>query len=160
MTPRQTHTERKEMVLNKPRQTRRELPLEDKCRLIREKESGGKSCRELAEIFSIGKSQVSQIMKRKVEYLEGYEENAPGDRKRVTILQSQGMHDVDNLTFKWFQQARGNNIPVSGPMLQEKARELAQIFKTISSKYLMGGCYDPRHITTSIKQQFAGKVRA
>ena len=56
------------MALSKSRQTRRELPLEDKCRLIRQKESGGKSCRELAKIFSIGKSQVSQIMKRKAEY--------------------------------------------------------------------------------------------
>ena len=57
--------ERKEIALSKSRQTRRE----DKCRLIRETESGGKSCRELAKIFSIGKSQVSQIMKRKVEYI-------------------------------------------------------------------------------------------
>ena len=90
------------MALSKSRQTRRELSLEDKCRLIREKESGGKSSREQAEIFSIGKSQVSQIMTRKAEFLEAYEENAPADRKRVKISQSQGMQDVDNLTFKWF----------------------------------------------------------
>ena len=89
--------------------------LEDKCRLIKEKESGGKSCRELAVIFSIGKSQVSQIMTREAEYLEAYEENAPADRKRVKISQSQRMQDVDDLTFKWFQQARRNNIPVSRP---------------------------------------------
>ena len=36
--------ERKEIALSKSRQTRREHPLEDKCRLIRDKESGGKSC--------------------------------------------------------------------------------------------------------------------
>ena len=82
-------------------------------RLIREKECGGKSCRKLAEIFSIEKSQVSQIMKRKAKYLEANEENAPADRKRVKILQSQEMQDIDKLTFKWFQQARGNNIPLS-----------------------------------------------
>ena len=107
--------ERKEKALNKSRQTRRELSLEDKCRLIREKESGGKSCRELAEIFSIGKSQVSQIIARKAEYLKAYEENTPADRKRIKISQSQGMQDVDDLTFKWFQQARRNKISVSGP---------------------------------------------
>ena len=94
--------ERKEMALSKSRQTSGELSLEDKCRLIREKESGGKNCKKLAEIFSIGKSQVSQIMTRKAEYLEAYEENAPGNRKRVKIFQSQGMQDVDDLTFKWF----------------------------------------------------------
>ena len=91
----QRERERKKMALNKSRQTVRELPLEDKCKLIREKESGGKSCGELAEIFSIlfiyfisislGKSQVSQIEKRKPKYLKTYEENAPADRKRVKI---------------------------------------------------------------------------
>ena len=124
---------RKEMALNKPRQTRRELPLEDKCRLIREKESVEKSCKELAEIFSIGKSQVPQIMKRKVEYLDAYEENAPADRKRVKVSQSKGMQDVDNLTFKWFQQ----------------------LGETIFQ------CLDRlRHVTTPIKQQLAVKGRA
>ena len=88
------------MSLSKSGQTRRELSLEDKCRLIRAKESGGKSCRELAETLSIGKSQVSLIMTRKAEYLEAYEENAPADRKRVKISLSQGMQDVDDLTFK------------------------------------------------------------
>ena len=107
--------ERKYIALSKSRQTRRELSLEDKCRLMREKESGGKSCRKLAEIFSIGKFQMSQIMTRKVENLETYEKNASADRKRVKISQSQVMQDVDDLTFKWFQQARRNNIPVSGP---------------------------------------------
>ena len=53
--------------------------------LIRVKNSGGKSCRELAEIFSIGKSQMSQIMTRKAECLEAYEKNAPTNRKRVKI---------------------------------------------------------------------------
>ena len=61
----ETCRERKDMVLSKPRQTRRKLPLEDKCRLIKEKESGGKSCREVAEVFSFRKSQVSQILRRK-----------------------------------------------------------------------------------------------
>ena len=54
-------------------------------------------------------------MTRKAEYLEAKEENAPADRKRVKISQSQGMQNVDDLTFKWFQQARRNNISVSGP---------------------------------------------
>ena len=58
---------------------------------------------------------MSQIMSRKAEYLEAYEENAPADRKRVKISQSQGMQNADDLTFKWFQQARRNKIPVSRP---------------------------------------------
>ena len=47
--------DRKEMELSKSRQTRRELSLDDKCKLIREKESGGKSCRESSQVyFTIG----------------------------------------------------------------------------------------------------------
>ena len=73
--------EGKEMALSKSRQTRRELSLEDNCRLIREKDSRGKSCREQAKIFSIGKSQVSQIMKKKGRVPKGVRGNAPADRK-------------------------------------------------------------------------------
>ena len=59
---------------------------------------------------------MSQIMTRKAEYLKAYEENTSANRKRVEISHYQEMQDIDDLTFKWFQQTRGNNIPVSGPL--------------------------------------------
>ncbi|XP_064633669.1 tigger transposable element-derived protein 6-like [Lineus longissimus] len=108
---------------SKPRQARRELQLQDKIKLIKAMDSEGKSCRQLAEMFDIGKTQVSTILKRKAEYLDAYEENAPTERKRLKV--SSELQGVDDLTWKWFQQARSHSLPVSGPMIQEKARQFA-----------------------------------
>ena len=115
------------MALNKARTgspSRRELPLEDKLKLIKDRETDGKSVRQLAEIYHIGKTQVSAILKRKAEFLGAFEENAPTDRKRLKV--SNDLQAVDDLTWKWFQQARAKNLPVSGPMIQEKAKEFAE----------------------------------
>ncbi|XP_064647061.1 tigger transposable element-derived protein 6-like [Lineus longissimus] len=108
---------------SKPRPARRELQLKDKIKLIKAKDSEGKSCRQLAEMFDIGKTQVSTVLKRKAEYLDAYEENAPTERKRLNV--SSELQDVDDLTWKWFQQARSHSLPVSGPMIQEIARQIA-----------------------------------
>jgi hypothetical protein len=34
--------------------------------------------------------------------------------------------DVNEKTFEWFKQARGKNIPVSGPIICEKAASIAE----------------------------------
>ncbi|XP_007890259.1 tigger transposable element-derived protein 4 [Callorhinchus milii] len=96
---------------------RKELSLRERVDLI--KNSRGKSHRELAVIYGIGRTQVGSILKRKAEYMTAFEENQRPDRKRV-CLNSQ-YEDIDKLTWKWFQRARGLNMPVSGPMIQEIA---------------------------------------
>ena len=63
--------------------------------------------------------QVSSILKRKAEILEGYESNMNEDRKRICSL---GPHkEVNALMWEWFQKARSQNIPISGSMMQERA---------------------------------------
>jgi len=101
---------------------RRELSLKDKVDLINEKERSNKSCRDLAKMFDIGKTQASQILKRKAEFMTAYEENAPSDRKRLKVA---GDMEIDEMTWKWFEAARAAGVPVAGPMLQEKARSFA-----------------------------------
>ena len=59
---------------------------------------------------------MATILKRKAELMTAFEENAPSDRKRLRPVD-----DVDDMTWKWFRQARGHNVPVCGPMLQEKS---------------------------------------
>ena len=37
------------------------------------------------------------------------------------------MHDLEDELYSWFTASRGRNIPISGPMLQENALELAKL---------------------------------
>jgi hypothetical protein len=63
--------------------------------------------------------QVQNILKRKAEIMEGYEENASADRKRLRVQTPN--EELNNLMWAWFQKVRSNGITVTGPMLQEKA---------------------------------------
>ena len=95
---------------------RRELSLKEKVQLI--KESKGKSQRALAEIFKVGKTQVQQILERKAEYMTSFEENFPSEKKRICLTTEH--HNIDEMTWKWFQGTRTANIPVSGPMTHDQ----------------------------------------
>ena len=54
--------------------------------------------------------------------------------------------DVD-LTWQWFQCARGLNIPVSGPLMQEKALRFAETLSHVDFKGSSGwlDCFKARH---------------
>ena len=67
------------------------------------------------------------VPKRKAEVLAAYDDNLPNDRKRVRTFQFED--DIDLPTFRWFQRARSLNLPISGPLIQEKALSFAKSFK-------------------------------
>ncbi|KAL2082547.1 hypothetical protein ACEWY4_022365 [Coilia grayii] len=98
---------------------RMELTLTDKVNLIKEAESTKMTRQQLGEKFGIGKTTVTDIIKKKDQYLKQFEENADGSRQRVKTTTK--FKDVSALVWTWFQQAQAKNIPVSGPMVQEKA---------------------------------------
>ncbi|XP_070560224.1 tigger transposable element-derived protein 4-like [Ptychodera flava] len=102
---------------------RKELNLSDKIKLIKEAESSSLTMKKLGEKYNIGKSTVSDIIKKKDEYVAQFEANADANRQRLN--HSAKFHDVNALTWDWFQQARAKNIPISGPLLQEKALSFA-----------------------------------
>ena len=101
--------------------TRKELTLEEKIKVIAyvdEKHSQ----RDTAAQFGISKGAVGNIQQRKQEYLEQYENiNMPNNRMRN--LKKTEDDEVNHLTWIWFQKARSQNIPISGPILQEAAKE-------------------------------------
>ena len=76
----------------------RELLIKEKVMLIQQKESEGKSQRELAKIFGVSKIQIQNTLKRKADVLTTYDDNLPNDRKRVRIFQFE--EDIDSLTFR------------------------------------------------------------
>uniref|UniRef100_A0ABM0MZN6 Tigger transposable element-derived protein 4-like n=1 Tax=Saccoglossus kowalevskii TaxID=10224 RepID=A0ABM0MZN6_SACKO len=63
------------------------------------------------------------VLKRKAEILDEYENNAPVDRKRK--VRKTGNEEINRLTWEWFKDAMARKIPVSGPLMQERALSFA-----------------------------------
>ena len=105
---------------------RKVLTLEDRVTVIRLLESG-RSTHQVAEEFGIGKTQVQQTLKRKAEFMADYENNVNPDSKRqkcVTVNDN-----INELTWKWFQDASARRIHLSGPLIKECALEFAEELK-------------------------------
>lgn len=104
---------------------RNELTLEAKISLIKDNHYGyGLSTRKLAEKYSISKSSVANILSRRDEYDHDYLINANKGIKRK-IKDDTSKH-IDDVLFQWFTAQRAKHIPISGPLLQEKARQIAE----------------------------------
>ena len=80
------------------------------------------SSRKLAEMFVCGRSQIQSILKKKEDIIFEYETNAPAFPKshRGTHFQQ-----VNEAVLKWYTLARQRNVPISGPMLQDEAQQIA-----------------------------------
>ena len=52
--------------------------------------------------------------------MTAYEENMHSSRKRLNS------DDLETTVWTWFKAARSKLIPVSGPMIQEEARRVAE----------------------------------
>lgn len=97
------------------------LSLEQRISVIRESEKG-KSQRQLASEFNCGKSQIQNTIANRVRYVKEWEENANKNSKK---RRWQPFEDVNNAVLEWFNRARAKGLPISGPMVQEKALKFA-----------------------------------
>ena len=103
--------------------TRHTLTLSEKIQLIHENEDNS-SYRTLADKYKISIGSVSNIIKRKVQYMEGYEQNENSTKKRNS--RNEYSQQFDQKVYEWFVTQRSKNIPISGPLLQERARQIRQ----------------------------------
>ena len=100
---------------------RKALTLEEKVTLIKENRNGhGLSIRELADKYKISKSSAAYMLRRSEEFLADYSSNCNKGLKRK--FKDENGQKIDELIFEWFTQQRVKQIPMSGPILQEKAR--------------------------------------
>ena len=100
---------------------RRNLTLSEKLEVLKAAENS--SQRFAAAKFGISVGVVNSVVKRKRELECLAEMNVNPDTKR---MKTNGNEELDQDVWEWFVAARSKNLPVSGPILQEKAREIAQ----------------------------------
>lgn len=72
--------------------------------------------------FGVNQSAISRIQKNKERITEEWRNNSNPDRKRKRGGKSE---DVEIALLRWFSQAHSLQVPVSGPLLMEKADQLA-----------------------------------
>ena len=73
---------------------------------------------------SLSKQTVNSIWQNRDKLRQAYESCGGSHRKR---LRTSAFDDVEEAVLKWFAVARSQNLPVSGPLLREKAQEFAKL---------------------------------
>ncbi|XP_021378935.1 uncharacterized protein LOC110466609 isoform X6 [Mizuhopecten yessoensis] len=111
---------------NKPRSPRTTLTLNQRIEVIRLSE-GGYSSRMLAHHFQVGRTQILRILKYKEKLLEVYE-ITPDKNQWKRIGRRTEYEAINNQLWQWVQQliASSASIRISGPLLREKALEIAK----------------------------------
>ncbi|XP_042144198.1 tigger transposable element-derived protein 4-like, partial [Ixodes scapularis] len=100
---------------------RSSLPFSTKVEIIRRVERGEKKS-EVAASFKIARSTLSTILKNKPAILQKSRDRPNADGKRI---RAPAFDRVEKALYAWFLDIRARNLPVSGPMLQQKAKDFA-----------------------------------
>lgn len=109
--------------MSKMSQRRKAFTIEEKGAIICRLENGeSNSC--LAKEFGVGHSTISMIFKNKNRIKQSFNSNVLKPKR----LRKSRQENVDQALIQWFKNMRNKGIPVSGPMLQEKANGFAARF--------------------------------
>ena len=98
---------------------RRKVTVETKLAIIEYLDTPGASIRRAAEKFDVSKKVVQGAKAKKVELLSHRDNNLCLNVSRLV-----GSKEVNVLLFRWFTIVRAQGFPVSGAILQEKAKEI------------------------------------
>ncbi|KAK7499105.1 hypothetical protein BaRGS_00009652 [Batillaria attramentaria] len=98
---------------------RKVLTLEQRVKVIELSEKGD-SARKIAEKMDVGKTQIQSILLAKEEIKQEWKDGAPCTRK-YKRARHMLYGDIDAAVWEWFCSARAKGMPVSGPLLQQKA---------------------------------------
>lgn len=106
--------------MNSNPKKRRQIDINTKLEILNAADQGEKKC-DIANRFGIPASTLSTIISNRVQ-IENNTALVGTNRKRVKVCKNE---DLDKKLFDWLMEARASNINVSGPILQEKARQEA-----------------------------------
>ncbi|GBO41594.1 Tigger transposable element-derived protein 4 [Araneus ventricosus] len=97
------------------------LNLEQRIEVLRQYENV-KSARKLAELFNCERTQISKAVKEKDLIWKEYD---VFKFRRVKRMRHEKYVDINEAVLESFKTVRAKKIPVSGPMIEHKAKELA-----------------------------------
>ncbi len=83
-----------------------------------------KPVKEVMLIMGVGRTQLHELKKRKAEVLESY--NACSNPNAKRQCRTTGYEQVNDLVWEWFEDATARNYVLSGPLIQQRAREFAE----------------------------------
>lgn len=98
------------------------LTLGEKVRLIEMHNRGKCSVKFLISEFKCGKTQIYDALKNKESILSDWTSGKSSSAKRMRTSLNE---DLNAAVFEWFCRARSKSIPLSGPMIQAQALEVA-----------------------------------
>jgi len=99
------------------------LDIQTKAKIIKTVESSpSRTKQEIAKEFGIPSSTLSTVLKNKNKIIESLEVGEVDLKRKRSIK----YRDVEEAILKWFHQNRHNNVPISGPILKEKATQFAK----------------------------------
>lgn len=137
-----------------PPKERVNLSLSEKIAIIDEYEHGPvRSHRKLAEKYNVSKSTVAEMLRNKAVLQNAFMINANTKRKRFNSASRYA--DINALVWSWFTKARESGIQMSGPMIQEKALQLAKELQVPGFKGSNGWLHSwkSRYNITSFKDE-------
>ncbi|KAL4103570.1 hypothetical protein QTP88_018931 [Uroleucon formosanum] len=100
------------------------LTVGDKIKIIEEVKKGVKRKIDIASEFGIPASTLSTILKNKDKILKAVEE-APCLPRRKRFKAS-SFPEIEHAMTEWIKRVEDYNLPISGPLIQEKAAEFAK----------------------------------
>ena len=105
------------------------LSIKDKQIIISRLDKGEKGT-NLAQEFGISKQQISDIRKNKdkiLKFTDSIETSEGLKRKSLKLADDE---QLDKALYAWFIQQRSTGTPISGPLLQEKAKHFSMQLNT------------------------------
>lgn len=96
--------------------------IEEKGAIVARLENGESNV-SLASEFGVSHSTISTMWKNREKIREAFNNNALKAKK----LRSSLHDDLDKCLLQWFKNQRSKNVPITGPILREKANEFGQL---------------------------------
>jgi hypothetical protein len=98
------------------------LSIDQKVTIINRAVDNGENIKKLSVEFGVGVQTVRDLIKRKSEIFNfiSTADTTAAASTRKTMKKSK-LSDLDGAVFEWFKQKRAEGVPISGPMVSEKA---------------------------------------
>ncbi|XP_067123326.1 jerky protein-like [Centruroides vittatus] len=110
--------------MNMDKRKRIVLTIEQKANIIMRLRRG-ENMKKIMEEFKIGKSTVYDLKRDadKILHFAAESDSMAGPSRRRTMKKSQ-LSDLDEAVYQWFTQRKAEGLPVSGPLITEKAMQM------------------------------------